>query len=232
MGACSLEATTSERTLISERLKWLAGCFLGTIQEGMAVAAFAALLFGIGQQPGVPASDAERPLAVVADERANTGPAVFPQDPRHRILAIHLSRRYGVVPDMAEEWVSAAHVASERMGVDPLLVLAVIAVESGFNPNAQSRSGAQGLMQVVPRFHEDKLDEHGGRGAVFDPTVNILVGTRILEQYIRRMGLEAGLQRYNGASSDATARYAHKVLAERERLQLVIRRFERTLVVL
>lgn len=210
------------RRLIRERL---AGCFLETAWRSVPMIGFAALLLGIGQQTGVPGSGAELPVAAVAEP-------VVPRDPKHRVLAVHLSQRYGILPDIAEEWVSAAHVASERVGVDPLLVLAVIAVESGFNPNAESRAGAQGLMQVVPRFHEGELEEHGGRGAVFDPTVNIVVGTRILEQYIRRMGsLEAALQRYNGASSDATARYAHKVLAERERLQDVIRRFERTLVV-
>ena len=204
--------------------------FPETLRDGIALVAFAALLFGVGLRPG---PDAERPLAAVADEQAQAAPVAAPRDPRHRILAVHLSQRYGIVPEIAEEWVSAAHVASESMGVDPLLVLAVIAVESGFNPNAESRAGAQGLMQVVPRYHEDELEEHGGRGAVFDPTINIVVGTRILEQYIRRMGsVEAALQRYNGASSDASARYAHKVLAERERLQSVIRRFESKLVVL
>jgi len=207
--------------------------FVEALRDGMALVAFAALLFGVGVRPGAPGPDAERPLAAVVAEQAHAESAVVPRDPRHRILAVHLSRRYGVDPDIAEEWVSAAHVASERTGVDPLLVLAVIAVESSFNPNAESRAGAQGLMQVVPRYHEDELEEHGGRGAVFDPTINIAVGTRILEQYILRMGsLEAALQRYNGASSDASARYAHKVLAERERLQSVIRRFESTLVVL
>jgi soluble lytic murein transglycosylase-like protein len=225
-----------ERTFIRERLRWLAGCLMETVREGLAAIAFAGLLLGLGQQPGVSGSDAARARVTVADERAGGAQAelaALPRDPRHRILAVYLSRHYGIAPDVAEEWVSAAHVASARMGVDPLVVLAVIAVESGFNPNAQSRAGAQGLMQVVPKYHEDKLEEHGGTGAVFDPTVNILVGTRILEQYIRRMGsLEAGLQRYNGASSDATARYAHKVLAERERLQFVIHRFEETLAVL
>jgi soluble lytic murein transglycosylase-like protein len=229
-------AIMSECRSIRERLKWLVGCIVETLRESLATIAFAALLFGFAQEPSVaPGSDAYRLAAVALDEasaESQSEPEFVPRNPRHWALAIHLSRRYGVAVDATEVWVSAAYAASEHIGIDPLLVLAVIAVESSFNPNAESRAGAQGLMQVVPRYHEDKLEEHGGRGAVFDPTINILVGTRILEQYIRHTGsLEAGLQRYNGTLSDASRRYAQKVLTERERLQLIVDRFERTLVV-
>jgi len=230
-------AIMSECRSIRERLKWLVGCIVETLRESLATIAFAALLFGMAHETTslAPGSDADRLPATAVDEGSvgsQSGPISVPWNPRHRILAVHLSRRYGTEADAAEVWVSAAYVASERMGIDPLLVLAVVAVESSFNPNAQSLAGAQGLMQVVPRYHEDKLEEHGGRGAVFDPTSNILVGTRILEEYIRHTGsLEAGLQRYNGAISDASRRYAQKVLTERERLQLIVDRFERTLVV-
>ena len=64
----------------------------------------------------------------------------------------------------------------------------------------------------------------GGEGAVLDPQSNILVGTRILQEYVYRAGtLEAGLQFYNGALRDGTAQYAHKVMAERSRLEQVLR---------
>jgi soluble lytic murein transglycosylase-like protein len=226
----------SECRSIREGLEWLAGCLVETLRESVAAIAFAALLFGYAQEPRVvPGSDSDRLAAVVLDEGSagsQNEPTFVPRDPKHWALAVHLSRRYSVAVDATEVWVSAAYAASEHSGIDPVLVLAVIAVESSFNPNAESRAGAKGLMQVVPRYHEEKLEEHGGSGAVFDPTINILVGTRILEQYIRDTGsLKAGLQRYNGALSDASARYAQKVLAERGRLQLVVDRFERTLVV-
>ena len=218
-------------------LKWLLGCLVETLREGVAVIVFAGFLIGIAHETTslAPGSDADRRSAAALDERfagSQIEPAVVPWNPKHRILAVYLSRRYSIAPDTAEDWVSAAHVASERIGVDPLLVLAVIAVESSFNPTARSHAGAQGLLQVVPRYHEDKLEEHGGSGEVLDPTINILVGTRILEQYIRSSGsLEAGLQRYNGALADASGRYARKVLAERGRLQRVIDQFEQALVV-
>jgi soluble lytic murein transglycosylase-like protein len=88
--------------------------------------------------------------------------------------------------------------------------------------------GAKGLMQVIPRHHQDKLGEHGGEGAVLDPTTNILLGARILKEYIRRTGsLEAGLQFYNGALADVSSQYAQKVMAEKERLQDALRRVDR-----
>jgi soluble lytic murein transglycosylase-like protein len=103
-------------------------------------------------------------------------------------------------------------------------VLAVISIESRFNPIAESGMGAKGLMQIIPRFHRAKLEAHGGEDAVLDPESNILVGTRILQEYVYRTGtLEAGLQRYNGASRDSSAGYAQKVMAERNRLESVMR---------
>jgi soluble lytic murein transglycosylase-like protein len=102
-------------------------------------------------------------------------------------------------------------------------VLAVISIESRFNPIAESVMGAKGLMQIIPKYHREKLMAAGGEEAVFDPESNILVGTRILQEYVHRTGtLEAGLQFYNGAWRDATASYAQRVLAERSRLLQVV----------
>jgi soluble lytic murein transglycosylase-like protein len=79
--------------------------------------------------------------------------------------------------------------------------------------------GAKGLMQIIPKYHERLLLAHGGEAALWDPEANIAVGTRILQEYVYRAGpLEAGLQYYNGALSDAGAQYASRVMAERERL--------------
>jgi hypothetical protein len=147
---------------------------------------------------------------------------------RYRALANYVSRRYRIAPDVTEVFVGAAHEAGREVGLDPLLILAVMAVESRFNPVAESLVGAKGLMQVVPRHHLDKLMEHGGEEAVLDPVTNIALGARILKEYIRRTGsLEAGLQFYNGALADPSSQYAQKVFAEKERLQEAVRRFDR-----
>src|SRR5262245_19639960 len=143
---------------------------------------------------------------------------------KYRALANYVSRRYRIASDVTEVFVGAAHEAGREVGLDPLLILAVMAVESRFNPVAESLVGAKGLMQVIPQYHMDKLMEQGGAEAVLDPVTNIALGARILKEYIRRTGsLEAGLQFYNGALADPTSQYAQKVLAEKERLQQAVR---------
>jgi hypothetical protein len=142
-----------------------------------------------------------------------------------RALINYLSRRYRVASSATEQLVGAAYDAGEQVGLDPLLILAVVAIESRFNPIAESGMGAKGLMQVIPKHHQDKLSDHGGESAVLDPTTNILLGARILKEYIRRTGsLEAGLQFYNGALWDVTSQYSQKVMAEKERLEQAVRR--------
>jgi soluble lytic murein transglycosylase-like protein len=139
-------------------------------------------------------------------------------------LAAFLARRYQVARSVTERVVAAAWRAGDEVGLDPLTVLAVVSVESGFNPVAESSMGAKGLMQIIPRYHRAKLDAEGGEEAVLDPESNIFVGARILQEYVHRAGtLEAGLQRYNGAWRDSSALYAQKVLAERARLDRALR---------
>jgi soluble lytic murein transglycosylase-like protein len=151
-----------------------------------------------------------------------------PDAEKYRALANYVSRKYRIAPDATEQFVGAAYDAGRQVGLDPLLILAVMAVESRFNPVAESLMGAKGLMQVIPRHHLDKLLEHGGEEAVLDPMINIALGARILKEYVRRTGsLEAGLQFYNGALADPSSQYAQKVFAEKERLQQAVRQFGR-----
>jgi soluble lytic murein transglycosylase-like protein len=147
-----------------------------------------------------------------------------PLDPAQRAVAEHLSRRFLIATEATQRWVAAAYRSAREVGLDPLLVLALISIESRFNPVAESVMGAKGLMQIIPRFHRDKLTPLGGDQAALDPEANIQVGTRILQEYVYRTGtLEAGLQYYNGATSDESAQYAQKVLAERGRLDEMVR---------
>lgn len=142
-----------------------------------------------------------------------------------RKLATYLSRRYFVDRQATERVVQAAYAAAAEVGLDPLLLLAVAAVESSFNPLAESVMGAKGLMQIIPKFHREKLGAAADEEELlFDPEANMRLGARILQEYVHRTGtLEAGLQFYNGAFLDATARYAQKVMAERSLLEAVLR---------
>ena len=135
----------------------------------------------------------------------------------------YVKRRYRVSPEAVLPVFEVAELIGRERRIDPLLILAIIGVESGFNPFAESPMGARGLMQVIPRFHMDKVPKDMGVQHLFDPAVNIQVGVRVLEEAIRRRGgLTAGLQYYAG-SSDSAGRYANRVLAEKARLEKAAR---------
>ena len=139
-------------------------------------------------------------------------------------LAASLGKRYRVSIDATRSLVATAYLEGRRIGLDPLLIIAVIAVESRFNPLAESDMGAQGLMQVIPRFHKEHL-EGAAPDSVLDPHANIRLGARVLKDYIRSGGTEvAGLQRYNGSTGDGSNAYAAKVLGEKQRLQQAVQR--------
>jgi soluble lytic murein transglycosylase-like protein len=174
--------------------------------------------------PAAVAPDAAAVCVPPADAALPAAAGASAADPAQQVLIQYLSRRFLVASTVTGRMVAAAHRSADEVGLDPLLVLAVIAVESRFNPIAESGMGAKGLMQIIPRFHLDKLRAAGGEDAVFDPEANIQVGSRILQEYVYRYGtLEAGLQQYNGAARDGNAYYARRVLAERERLEDVMR---------
>ena len=138
-------------------------------------------------------------------------------------VASWLSRRYKVAPEPISRLVQEAWAVGHRVGLDPTLILAIMAIESSFNPFAQSPVGAQGLMQVMTRVHDDKYEAYGGVRAAFDPVSNLRVGVQVLKECIARAGsLEAGLRYYVGAAiSGEDGGYVGKVLAEQGHLRLV-----------
>ena len=187
-----------------------------------AIVGAGALLFLASEDASAPYIESLALQSCIAEERAELHEAEAPEPPDElqQALVGHLSRRFMIAGEATERMVAAAHRAARRVGLDPLLVLAVISIESRFNPIAESGMGAKGLMQIIPKYHLAKLRAHGGEDAVLDPESNILVGTQILQEYVHRTGsLEAGLQFYNGAFWDGSAQYAQKVMAERERLE-------------
>jgi hypothetical protein len=163
-------------------------------------------------------------IEVQADaiERAT---ATYPHDlPKQQAaVAYWLSKKYRVAPEPLSALVVEAYEIGSRTQLDPTLILAVMAVESGFNPFAQSHVGAQGLMQVLTRVHSDKYEVFGGDLAAFDPLTNLRVGARVLMECIHRTGsIRGGLRSYVGAANlPDDGGYADKVLAEHARLKQV-----------
>ena len=138
-------------------------------------------------------------------------------------VANWLSRRYRVAPEPVARLVQEAWQVGQRANLDPTLILAIMAIESSFNPFAQSPVGAQGLMQVMTRVHNDKYELFGGKLTAFDPVTNLRVGVQVLKECIARAGgLEAGLKFYVGSGNmDDDGGYAAKVLAEQRHLSRV-----------
>ena len=133
-----------------------------------------------------------------------------------------LSRKYRVAPEPLSVLVAEAFEVGERAKLDPTLILAVMAIESRFNPFAQSPVGAQGLMQVLTRVHTDKYNDFGGQLAAFDPVSNLRVGARVLQEAVKRAGsVEGGLRLYVGAVTTDGSWYIDKVMAEHMRIQSV-----------
>ena len=147
-------------------------------------------------------------------------------DKERQAVANHLAAKYRISTAESLRYVSHAIEVANEVNLDPVLLLAIMATESSFNPNAQSRAGAQGLMQVLTRVHTEKFEPYGGVVAAFVPEANIRVGALILKACIAKAGsLEAGLRSYLGApnASSGPNSYTYKVIAEREELNEVAR---------
>jgi soluble lytic murein transglycosylase-like protein len=194
---------------------------------GLFVALAIASLFANSRQSGEVLKTSVPDLPVVIEPAAQpvaAEPAPVVLSPRMQGALDYVKRRYRVSPEALVPVFEVAQLIGKETRIDPLLIVAIIGIESGFNPFAESAMGARGLMQIIPRLHRDKVPDGGGDGSLLDPLINIRVGVQVLEEAIRRRGgLVAGLQYYAG-SSEPEGSYAIKVLAEKERLEQAARR--------
>jgi len=211
--------------------------FFSLLQKFLMVAGLVFLTGLVGLQAGhsglidglktlLPSSeltDVEEGASEFAAPAEQSAPAL---SPKMRGALDYVSRRYRVSTEALEPIFATAQAAGKELRLDPLLIIAVIGVESGFNPFSQSVVGAKGLMQVVPRYHMDKLPEEADRLAFLDPVTNVRVGAKVLHESIHRTGgVETGLQQFGGALNDPERRYSSKVLAEKQRLEQAGQRF-------
>lgn len=118
-----------------------------------------------------------------------------------------------------------AHYAlkyAQRFNLDASVYLALIRVESGFSPEVKSSAGALGLTQVIPKWHQEKIDisrRKLGVYSMFEPRLNLYVGAWTLREMLdRSTSLRTGLLRYNG-SLGISESYANKVLREAARVE-------------
>ena len=170
-------------------------------------------------------ADGNTLLAIAEPDAIARATATDPRElSRQQAAVAHwLARRYRVAPEPVSRLVQEAWAVGQRAKVEPTLILAIMAIESGFNPFAQSAVGAQGLMQVMTRVHDDKYEAFGGTLAAFDPVTNLRVGVQVLKECIQRAGsLEDGLRYYVGAANlPEDTGYTGRVLAEHDLLRAV-----------
>ena len=115
-------------------------------------------------------------------------------------------------PARMRRFASLIQANAHSTGLDPALVLAVVAVESAFDPRAVSEKGAVGLMQILPETGE----RYGVRGdahrstvdKLFEPATNLRVGTRYLRDLLARFenDLSLALAAYNAGEGAVTTR--------------------------
>jgi hypothetical protein len=217
--------------------------FLHIIHSGFALLGLAVAVIAIAlvARPNLRQTGEEQLIGWLQERQAQVialaNPLAPEPEPSERALAVNpkslpkeqatvaywLSKRYRVAPEPLGLLVAEAYETGARVKLDPTLILAVMAIESKFNPFAQSSMGAQGLMQVMTRVHTDKYDDVGGKLAAFDPVTNLRVGVRVLQECIVRAGsIEGGLRCYVGAANQPSdGGYAAKVLAEHLQLRQV-----------
>lgn len=141
---------------------------------------------------------------------------------QYQALQSYIARKYNVAHLAVGALIDIAYQMAAKRQLDPLLILAVIAIESSYNPFAESGVGAQGLMQVMTKVHQEKFAPFmEGTLAVFSPDANIQVGTQILSDCLQRRGsLEGALACYVGATGPGDGGYGKRVFAERSRISL------------
>jgi soluble lytic murein transglycosylase-like protein len=135
-----------------------------------------------------------------------------------------LSRRYRVSPEPVAALVTEAWAVGERSQIPPTLLLAIMAIESKFNPFTAGTQGAMGLMQIDPEARAMELAPFGGRLAVFDPVTNLRVGARHLQDLILQSEtIEEALRQYAAASGQTEdGPYVEKVLNEQKLLDKLL----------
>lgn len=141
------------------------------------------------------------------------------ENKRQRMVR-YLLKNYDLTESEARVIVRSAEINARKYKIDLELLMAIIFVESSYRPMAESGVGAIGLMQVVPKWHLDKISQYGDQNVLYDIRANIAIGTEILMEYVSKEGnLRSALHRYNGSKDDKTLKYSNRVFKKYDELK-------------
>jgi soluble lytic murein transglycosylase-like protein len=160
-----------------------------------------------GQEPAPERNAANR--STVKDPQSLT--------PEQLLVTRWLGRKYRVSAEPLAALVAEAWTLGERSQLPPSLILAIMAVQSRFNPFASITPGQVGLMQIELQAHAETLGQFGGPLSAFDPLTNLRVGVRHLQALIQQTdALEDALALYGLFSGfNDEGRFIDRVLAEK-----------------
>ncbi|MFL9908784.1 lytic transglycosylase domain-containing protein [Paraburkholderia sp. RL17-337-BIB-A] len=129
-----------------------------------------------------------------------------------------LRAQFRVTPTESMKIARAVLIEADRQAISPILLLAVMSVESSFDRYAVSIAGARGLMQILPAAHPRLI---AGTTDLSDPAINVRIGSTILRDYLDESGgdLDAALLRYSGGGRG----YARRVVLRMQRLDASLR---------
>lgn len=180
--------------------------------------ALAAIMFSFAIAAHATETDADAQPAVSAPLDAS-GATLEAGLPTLGDITAVLRAQFRVAPTESLQIARAVLTEADRHAISPILLLAVMAVESGFDRHAVSVAGARGLMQILPAAHPQLI---AGAADLTDPAINVRIGSTILRRYLDESGgdLHAALLRYSGGGRG----YARRVALRMQRFDASLRR--------
>lgn len=172
---------------------------------------------GLAMPSSVPVNSNKK----VSVKHLDSSDSIKPLTGGQRQITTYLAKRYSVSPEAVELLVRLAYKVGKEEKVEPTLILAIVGIESSYNPFAASPVGARGLMQVMPHIHDDKFEALSpGDWSHLNPEMNMRVGAKIIREYTRRTGsVSDGLSWYVGAAVHGNdGGYPGKVLGLKARI--------------
>lgn len=145
---------------------------------------------------------------------------VKPLTLEERVLHYINKKNPNLSPEVSTELATSVVKESKLRDIPIKLLLGVIEVESQFQQFAISNTGAQGFMQIIARWHVDKIKKTTSKN-LYAPAVNVAIGAETLRDCMDlHKSTEMSLLCYSGSQHDATKEYSKRVLKAAQSISL------------